>query len=152
MRTPLRLLLAACVVVPTALRAAEDPAPEGDLAKLQGQWKTNVGPDKDIPVVVEIKGKAVTVLLTNNQGEKVELKGEVKLDEKASPKTCDWINFKRQDGSDAEPNLGIYKIDGDTLTVCNGGPNNPRPTEFKDGDNGPPNLLVLERVKDDEKK
>jgi uncharacterized protein (TIGR03067 family) len=148
MRTPARLLLAAALVLPTALRAADDPAPEGDLAKLQGKWKANVGPDKDIPIVVAIQGNSVTLTFTNRDGEKVEIKGEVKLDEKASPKACDWIHFKRPDGTDADPNLGIYKIEGDTFTVCNGGPNNPRPTEFKDGDNGPPNLLVLERVKD----
>ena len=147
MRTA-HLLLAALLLLPGTLRADDDPAPEGDLAKLQGKWKTNVGPDKDIPIVVEIKGNKVTVSFTNRQGEKVELKGEVKINENASPKTCDWINFKRPDGTDAEPNLGIYKIEGDIFTVCNGGPNNPRPTEFKEGDNGPPNLLVLERVKD----
>src|SRR5262245_47342754 len=152
MRTAARLMLAAWLVLPTALRAAEDPPPEGDLAKLQGKWKTSIGPNKEIPIVVEIKGKAVTVVFSNAEGEKVEIKGEVKLDEKASPKTCDWVNFKGTDGNPAEPNLGIYKIEGDTFTVCNGGPNNPRPTEFRDGEGGPPNLLVLERVKDDETK
>lgn len=151
MRTPARLLLAALLLAPAALRADDDPAPEGDLAKLQGRWKTDIGPNKDIPILVRITGKKVVVTFTSNQGEKVELKGEVKLDEKASPKACDWINFTRPDGTPAEPNLGIYKIDGDTLSVCNGGPNNPRPTEFRAGDEGPPQLMVFERVEDDEK-
>lgn len=149
MRTLACLLLMTWVVVPASLRAADDPPPEGDLARLQGTWKTTVGPDNDIPVVLQIKGKAVSVVFTNQQGDKVEIKGEIKLDEKASPRTCDWVNFTRPDGTDAPTNLGIYKIDGDTVTVCNGGPNNPRPTEFKDGENGPPNLMVLQRVKDE---
>lgn len=146
--TMARLVVTALLVIPASLRAADDPPPEGDLARLQGRWTATIGPEMDIPIVVEIKGKNVTVSFSNQQGEKVDIKGEVKLDENASPKTCDWVNFTEPDGTAADPNLGIYTLDGDNFTVCNGGPNRPRPTEFKDGEGGAPHLIKLKRVKD----
>lgn len=151
MRTASALLVLVAIAATPALRA-DDPAPEGDLARLQGKWKATVGENKDIPVLLEIKGNAAVATFTNQRGETIELKGEVKLDETASPKALDWVNFKNLDGEPAQPNLAIYKLEGDTFTVCNGGPGNPRPTEFKDGDNGPPNVLLFARVKDEESK
>jgi uncharacterized protein (TIGR03067 family) len=126
----------------------EDP-PTGDLGLMQGKWKTEVGRDTRIPVTLEIAGDTVKVVFTNPQsGESVAMEGKVTIDEKATPRTIDWVGFKRPDGSDAPVNRGIYKIEDGKVTVCNGGPDNPRPTEFKAGEQGGPNLMVLERVKE----
>jgi uncharacterized protein (TIGR03067 family) len=146
MRTPAALLTLVLIAATPALRA-DDPAPEGDLTKLQGKWKAMVGPNKDIPILLEIKGNAALATFQNQRGESIELRGEVKLDEKATPKALDWVNFKNLQGEPAQPNLAIYKLEGDKFTVCNGGPGNPRPSEFKDGDNGPPHVLLFEREK-----
>ena len=60
--------------------------------------------------------------------------GEVKLDETTSPRKLDWINFSSADQQEFPQIPGIYKLDGDTFTVCNGGMNGSRPKEFKPGD------------------
>jgi uncharacterized protein (TIGR03067 family) len=75
----------------------------------------------------------------------------VKIDEKAKPKTWDWTKFSGPDGQEVPDNPAIYDIDGDSLKICSGGPGNARPTEFKAGEEGPPNLVTLTRLKDDEK-
>lgn len=150
MRRLAALLVLTTLAATPALRS--DDQPEDDLKRLQGKWQAMVGPNKDIPIVLEIKNNAAVATFANQKQEPVKLEGEIKLDEKASPKTLDWVNFKTLQGDPAQPNLAIYKLEGDRFTVCNGGPGNPRPTEFKDGEGGPPHVLVFERIKDEEQK
>jgi len=116
---------------------------KGDLAKIQGTWTAKVGPQDDIPITLVFKENTVSLVITFN-GEDRTMKGEIKLDEAAKPnKTIDWVNFKGLEGEEVPVNLGIYKFDGDKFTVCSGGPGNPRPTEFKAGDQGPPTLTTF---------
>lgn len=133
----------------TSAGFADDAALSGDLAKIQGRWTGKFGRDNDIVVAFEIKGNEVSGHFTTKDGEDVKLKGELKLDESAKPhKAVDWVKFTGRDGQELPANLGIYSIEGDEFKVCNGGPNNPRPTEFKAGENGePPQLIVLKRDK-----
>lgn len=145
-------LLATLLLIASPLVAQEKEAPpEGDLAKLQGQWKTLIGPEKNVPLLVTIKGKAITAVLKPPTGEDFTLHGELKLDETANPKTVDWINFKSPNGDETQSNFGLYKFEGEKWIVCNGGPGKPRPTEMKAGEDGPPNLIEFERVKPEPK-
>jgi uncharacterized protein (TIGR03067 family) len=152
MRTRLRT----CTLLPAALwtamivavnvAGADEPAPTGDLARLQGEWTAMFGRQKNIPLVVTIQGTGVTIAITRPNGEEHKSKGEIKIDENARPhKTLDWVNFTTRDGEPAAANLGIYTIKGDSITICTGGPGNERPTEFKAGEGGPPQLIVLNR-------
>jgi uncharacterized protein (TIGR03067 family) len=118
---------------------------KGDLARLQGEWTAKAGPEKNIPVTLTVKGRSVTLNFTTPQGEERTLKGEIVLNEAAKPKAIDWVKFTRPDGEEVPPNLGIYTLEGDEFTVCSGGPNNERPTEFKAGEGGPPQLVVFTR-------
>ena len=129
----------------------KDKAPAGDLAKFQGHWTGMVGPNKDIPISFEFKKEKVFLKVTR-EGAEYDLKGEVVLDEKASPRTINWVKFIAPGGESVDENLGIYKFeDDDTLTICSGGPGNERPTEFKKGEGGPPTLTTLKRQKGDAK-
>jgi hypothetical protein len=56
-----------------------------------------------------------------------------------------WVKFVRPNGQEAPDNLGLDEFNGKTLQICNGGPGNERPTEFKAGEGGPPPLVVLTR-------
>ena len=125
---------------------ADDKAIDGDLAKFQGEWTAMVGRDKNIPITIEIAKEKVTVKGTVNEQD-FSVKGEVVLNDKANPKTIDWVKFTSPQGEEVKDNLGLYTLDGDTLTVCSGGPGNPRPTEIKAGEGGPPNLIVFTRRK-----
>ena len=67
-------------------------APKGDLGKLQGTWTAKAGPEKNVPIVVTIKGNAVTLKITTPDGVDYSADGEVKIDETAKPhKTIDWV-------------------------------------------------------------
>lgn len=146
----MKTTLAAATLLALSLlgTASADEAPKGDLARLQGMWSADVGPDKDVPIRLTFKGKAVTLAVTLD-GKDFEVKGEIELDDAAKPhKTIDWVKFVGPQGDEAPANLGIYEFeDADTVKVCNGGPGNERPAEFKAGEQGPPNLLVLKRDK-----
>lgn len=139
------------VLCPLLIAAADD-APKGDLGKFQGKWKTMVGPEKNFAVSIVIQGNSVTVSGTIPNGEEFEVKGELKLNETAKPfKTVDWIKFAGPDGNDAPENKGIYEfVDADTIKLCNGGPGNDRPAEFKDGEGegGGRDMILLKREKD----
>ena len=137
--------------LPLAMARADDPAPAGDLAKLQGTWTAKVGPDQDIAIALEIKNQKATYRITR-EGQERAFSGELRIDEKASPKTIDWVKFAGSGGDEVPDNLSIYKLDGDSFILCSGGPRNDRPTEFKAGEGGPPHLFTLARKKDDEAK
>ena len=69
----------------------------------------------------------------------------MKLDETTSPRRLDWIKFTGADQQEFPPVLGIYTVEGDRFTVCNGGLNGSRPSEFKPGDGILAEVVVFER-------
>ena len=132
-----RTLLAALMLAGFALTApaatAQDDAkkPEGDLAKLQGKWEGELRNDEGkIPIVLEFDGSTVVVTLTSPDGDDLEIEGTVKIDEAKDPKTLDFVDFTSTDGDSIGDVLGLYELDGDTLTYDSGGPNNPRPSKI----------------------
>lgn len=145
------IILTATTSVTFAQDAKKDDALKGDMAKIQGKWTAMVGPNKDIPLTVEFKGSEANIVVTLN-GEDRTIKGEFKLDETKSPKQWDWTKFEGPDGQKVDDNLAIYKFEGEKLIVSSGGPGNDRPTEFKAGEGGPPNVVELTKVKDEAKK
>jgi uncharacterized protein (TIGR03067 family) len=145
----MRILLPALALAATAAVAlADEPALEGDLARFQGTWSTKVGPKKDIPIALTFKGTEASLVITARNGMQYQSKGEIKIDEEARPRTIDFIKFTRPNGETAPENLGIYEFEEDALRLCTGGSGNARPAEFKAGEGGPPNLIVLRREKE----
>lgn len=158
----MKRLLAPAAFVLTALSLtfawADEKAekPKGDLGKLQGKWTSKVkGPDnQEIPILTIINGKTASFKVTIPDGREIEFKGEIKIDEQSKPhKTIDWVKFTTPMGDAAPDNLGIYEIvDENTIKVCNGGPGNERPSEFKESQDGPPRLLTMKREVEPAKK
>jgi uncharacterized protein (TIGR03067 family) len=144
----LRALLAMLLCLDA--HAADPGSPlAGDLGRLQGRWTASAGPKRDIRVVLEIKGRAVTVDISTPRGQNFQVEGELALDETTRPCSLAWTRFMAP-GEQPLPEIhGVYKIDGDTFTVCNGGLRGARPREFKRGDHPLADLVVFQRLKPD---
>ena len=126
--------------------ADEAVSRDGDLNRLQGRWTAKAGTRHEIHVVIEIKGRGVCAAIKTPQGLDFQVQGELKLDETTSPRSLDW---KKLIGPDQQPLpeiAAVYKIDGDTFTVCNGGFLGARPKEFKPGEGVLADVVVFHRL------
>jgi uncharacterized protein (TIGR03067 family) len=116
------------------LVAGQDPEPPRDvkkeLARLQGEWamvarETNGKQEPDEQVKKErwrltIKGDQCVFTLREGKGRNERAEFTIAIDPFKHPKALDW---------GASP--GIYRLQGDTLTICRTVGNRPRPKEFK---------------------
>ena len=118
---------------------------DSDLGRLQGRWTARAGARREVRVVLEIKGRQATASIKTPHGMRLLLEGEVTLDETTSPRRVDWIKFTGADQQEFPPLLGIYTVNRDRFTVCNGGIDKARPTEFKAGDGVLAEVVVFER-------
>jgi uncharacterized protein (TIGR03067 family) len=125
---------------------AESLPKDGDLGRLQGRWAARAGARREIRVTLDIQGRQVEADIATPQGLRIRVRGELKLDETASPRNLDWIKFAGADQQELPAIPAIYKIDRDTFTVCNGGLNGSRPREFKAGDGVLADVVVFRRV------
>lgn len=129
-------------------------APEGtkgtstDLVRLQGCWTAQTGPKHNFQVTLEIQGNAARVKIVTPQGVIVRARGEVKIDESRSPRALDWVHFQGVNDQELPDILAIYELVGDTFRVCNAGPDNDRPTEFKPGDGLLASVVTFQRAKE----
>ena len=118
-------------VVAILLIGADDPATDAkkDVDQLQGEWTG---------VSLEMRGKATDNTewklyvrgdeWTVTEGGSGQLVATVKIDPSKKPKAMD-LTYKM--GGKERSSLAIYKLDGDTLTLCRTWAPLERPKEFK---------------------
>ncbi len=131
-----------------AARASAGPGtiPEdSDLGRLQGRWIARAGARRELRVILDVRGQTIDAAITTPGGMRLKFKGEVKLDDTTSPRSVDWIKLAGADQLEVPPISGIYKFERDTFTVCNGGLNGSRPSEFKAGDGVLSEVVVFQR-------
>ena len=83
-------------------------------------------------------------LLTQGRGQAADERG-YKLHAKTSPAAIDYI--RPSDGAQPDIFLGIYKVDGDTLTITLGNMGNERPKNFEPDKDGNWTVMKFKRVK-----
>jgi uncharacterized protein (TIGR03067 family) len=137
------------VLVPVAcLLLAADGPPTGDLERLQGAWAmaSYQQAGKSLPDDV-VKGCTLTIKGAQWVAKSgvAEAKVAFTLDASKTPKTIDMAVGS---GARAYVSPGIYKLEGDTLTICRPLlPRDPkRPKEFT-GEDSAVVMIVWKRVK-----
>ena len=127
--------------------AQKKGADKKELENFQGKWATaSVTVDGEAEDEIKdrflaIKGDKATFL----DKDKERGTGSMKLDPGKSPAHLD---FTYEDGPAKGTTLkGIYKFEGDTLTLCYGGFGKDRPTEFASKAGSGTILIVQKRAK-----
>ena len=122
-------------------------APKKDAPSVVGEWDGEKAvrggmerpiPDGGVKVTFTADGKMIF-----KEGNKDAEEGTYKVDAKKNPPEID-LSPPKEDGT----LLGIYKLDGDTLTICLSDKNSTdRPTKFESPEGTNLMLVTLKRVK-----
>lgn len=146
----MRSHLLVALMLSSAAVAADQPAPGAkDQERLQGTWRVVALENEGKPVPAEaIKGATLT--FTKDQyelkGGREEFRGRFKLHATQEPRGID-STFVEADGKEKGVAVGIYKLEGDRLTICWRQGDKDRPREFGSKPESGLRLLVAERVK-----
>ncbi len=147
-----RLPHVAVLLVAVALVAAdEDEKKKGDAEKIQGKWRCvesfrkGEKREREVGGVMTFSGKNFTIFDASRDR---KMKGTFELRPDKKPQELDLV-FNRFD----EETTGklIYKLSGDTLKICGSPPGKPRPKAVGSTADDERDLLVLKRVKGDDK-
>jgi RNA polymerase sigma factor (sigma-70 family) len=129
--------------------ADKPPAKEAKPATLEGTWQVmtfskdgNEAPKEEAETIkLVLSGETFT--LTHREE---SVTGKFKADPSQKPATFD-IEVTEGDKA-GESQMGIYELNGDTLTICTAHKGSPRPTKFESTAGSNQNLVTLKRVKE----
>jgi uncharacterized protein (TIGR03067 family) len=118
-------ILMACLF---AAETADDS--KSEMAKLDGEWSYafyqcngDIIPQQQLDPLKQVTRNGKSTIYKNGQ---MCSKGKYTIDSSKTPKTIDYFDGGEKNAT----RLGIYMLDGDTLTVCTSIHSNERPTEF----------------------
>jgi uncharacterized protein (TIGR03067 family) len=139
-------LIVLTVCVPPSAGVAP---PTGDEARLQGTWKVVSLESDGQPAPAEATKGAELIFEGNHyalKGGTEQFRGTFRLDATRTPRAID-ATFTEPDGKEKGKAVGIYKLEGDRLTICWHQDGKERPATFRTARDSNLRLIVAERVK-----
>jgi uncharacterized protein (TIGR03067 family) len=132
---------------PKARKAAQTPEPSGPPTEFEGEWQMLSGVMNGAamdPATVQwvkrvTRGNQTSVIA----GPQTMLKVEFTFDPSTSPPSIDYLNL--HGSTKGKRQAGIYRFEGDVLTVCTAAPGAARPAEFTSGRGDGRSLTVWKR-------
>jgi uncharacterized protein (TIGR03067 family) len=137
------LVAALTVAVPAVKDKVPPPTDPIGVWEMQSVTSNGHPGGKDRLVPLEFRADGQWILLQDNRELVSPVERRFDFDPKAKPATIDLYDLRASDG---RRNRGIYKIEGDTLTLClrYGGE---RPTTFESTQELEQTLFVFKRAK-----
>jgi uncharacterized protein (TIGR03067 family) len=125
--------------------AADDDKSKRDLDALQGTWQvqrmTSNGREAPAAEAQKLRFVITGSKLIPYQGDEKGPEFSLSIRTAGSPAA---LNLKSPDGKEGK---GIYRLEGDTLTLCIAEPGKDRPKEFTSAMGSRLELMALKRVK-----
>jgi uncharacterized protein (TIGR03067 family) len=131
--------------------AARDDAGKEELKRLAGTWQA-VSYELDGKKASEEDMKKIRLLIDADGNAKAQSEGKtfiasrIKVDPAKRLKTMD-ITFTEGEVAPGKTAPGIYKLEGETLTICRAAPGKDRPTEFTGKAGTGLTLMVYQKAK-----
>jgi uncharacterized protein (TIGR03067 family) len=134
-----------------ALADDTDEAVKKDLKALKGDWKVVSRTfDGDVTPAEDVKDRVITFdeeKYILREGSEILVEATYKIDPSKSPKWYDHTTTVGDKTFKGKTLLGIYKLDGDTVTFCTADLDAKRPTDFTSKKGSGQTLLVYKKVK-----
>jgi uncharacterized protein (TIGR03067 family) len=129
-------------------RNAKAPAPSGPATEFEGEWQmlsgVMDGKEMDATAVQWVKRVTRGNRTIVAAGPQTMLNVEFTFDHAASPPSIDYLNLHGP--SKGKRQKGIYRFEGDVLTVCTAAPGGDRPREFSSARGEGRTLTVWKRT------
>ena len=137
-----------CISAPAVL-AAEPSVKDQHAAAMQGVWSIEAFSLEGNAIDSE-QFKSWRRIVKNNHvtwknGDDTMIELDIAFDHSKKPMTLDSTIAKGE--SKGQVLLAIYELKGDTLRVCFGNPDKPRPTDFSSKSGSGQSLYTAKRVK-----
>ena len=154
MNTRILIAIVVSMFVCQQVHAQDDEPVMPEATELEGTWElvsyVRGGEQIDVPDGHQMRYEDNRMYYRKADDEDWAHYSTFSLDTSAMPPEINFMWRVFSDETEFISVLGVYEIDGDSLTICHANPEETRPDVFESSEDYPTNLLVLRRVEEDD--